>query len=481
MNKGKYLTDYLKNNAKKIGLKKALICQDKTLNWSELYADSNNIESFLRKHFGDTGKQHVIAIILPNSWQFVVIYYGIISSGHMAMPIDVSFKKLEIDNIINTTKPSLIITDHKHRNYFSSSIKSIIVDDLYRKKFRPVSYKNEFLPPEQQISTLFYASGTTGNPKVIPNTHYNQLWDIESIAKPMGWTGNDTIFIPLPLSHRHGLVIGLLGSLFHGNTVFLQNFFNPDSALELLDSGKISMFLGVPAIYKKLMDHNPEKYYDLNKVRLFESGSSHLSPLLWQEFKDRFGAEIFDRYGTSETGTIALNTLSERSPGVFGCLPKGVKIRIENNEELSTKSPGLFPGYYKNEKATKANFASDGWWRSGDIFLKENNKLKLKSRIQEKIMKNGYLVNPRDVEWAMLQNSKIKEIYVTGLQNKESLNDKILFFIVSDMSNREIQEYYKKNLPASWRPDTVFLISNIPKTLTGKPSLAKLMSMVNVG
>ncbi len=478
MIKNKYINDYLEHNAKNIGAKAALVCEDRSLNWSEVYSESNIVSNYLLELLTNQDKQQVVAILLPNSWQFVIGYYGIVTSGHMAMPIDISYKKLEIDNILNKIKPSLIITDHDHLRLFSKKIKTLIVTDIPTKISSFPPRKIHLLPPKQQISTLFYASGTTGKPKAIPNTHRNQLWDVKSISKPMKWTNSDTLLVSLPLSHRHGLVIGILGGLYHGNTTFLQKHFDPDATLNLINSGNISIFFGVPAIYKKLIEHKPKNKYYLDKIRLCESGSSHLPLSLWQNFRDRFGVEIFDRYGTSETGTIALNSLNYRSPCAFNNLPYGVQIKLDINNELLIKSPGLFPGYFQNDKATNDNFTSDRWWRTGDIFILDNNILQLKNRVQEKITKNGYLISPRDIEWAMSKNKLIKDVQVIGMSNNDELNDLIVYFLVSDLSNDAIKDYYKANLPASWRPDLVYMVKELPKTSNGKVSIIKLKELV---
>ncbi len=473
----KYITDYLKDNATKIGSQAALVCADRTLDWSSLLVEAEVIARFISNQV-DFNRKEIVAIFLPNSWQFVASYYGIIMTNHLAMPIDIGYKKLELDNIVAHTQPTIIITDADHLSLFSESKNVFSIDEILNKKQYHLIKNFESLSPEKEISTLFYSSGTTGKPKAIPNTHYNQLWDVEAITKPMGWTSQDTLLLSLPLSHRHGLVIGLLGALYHGNALNLHQHFDAEKTLSTLSSGKISIYLGVPAIYQKLIDHSFGKSYDFSQVRLFESGSSHLPHFLWEAFKKTFNSEIFDRYGTSETGTMALDSLSNKTPGHFSHKPKGVQTRIEQDGELVIKSPGLFPGYYKNKAATKANFTDDGWWRTGDLFVTENTCLVLKSRIQEKIIKNGYYVNPRDIEWALRKNKKIKDIYVLGLQDDQSINDSVIYFIVGAITQDEIERYCKESLPSFWRPDKIILLKAIPKTSTGKPILPALKEII---
>ncbi|MBU1083163.1 acyl--CoA ligase [Patescibacteria group bacterium] len=472
-----YITDYLKQHASAIGTKPALVCQDRTLTWAELWHEVEIATTFLNQKI-PSDKQHVVGLLLPNSWQFVVAHLAILNAGHITMPLDPSYKQMEIDPIVAQIEPVVVITNAKHATNLSTKFPIVLVEQLLNHNLIATDLQRPQLPPDKQIATLLFTSGTTGEPKATPYTHANHLWNIQAVAKLWDWTPKDTILLSLPLSHWHGLVMGLSGGIYLGNTIYLQERFDSEATLATLSSGNISLFMHVPNAYWKLVNHNPDSQYDISQVRLCISGSSFLPPAVWKAFKERFKQEILERYGASETGLVASNSLLGRIPGSVGHLLPNVRIEIQSDGEIGLESPGLFLGYYKNEDATKAKYTSEGWWLTGDIGTFENNVLTLKGRIQEKIKKFGYTIYPRDVEWAMLKNPKVKEIVVLGIQKPNSLNDEITYFINSTLTEAEIEEYCKLNLPSAWRPDKVFFIPEIPKTKSGKPELAKLKSLI---
>jgi len=293
------------------------------------------------------------------------------------------------------------------------------------------------------------------------------------------WTADDSILLSLPLSHWHGLVMGIAGALYHANTVYLHERFSAEDTLAALQGGDISLFMHVPIAYFKLVELAGEQTFDISKVRLCISGSSYLPPAIWHAFKKAYGQDILERYGSSETGLIASNTLDTRIPGVVGRVLPDVTVRVTESGELAMDSPGRFLGYFKNEEATRKNSTSDGLWLTGDIGeFDETGNLKLKGRIQEKIKKLGYTVYPRDVEWALLKNSKIHDAVVIGVQVPGSLSDIMVYFLVTDLSEEEIKAFCKQNLPGAWRPDQLVMLDEVPKTRSGKPKLAQLRAML---
>lgn len=470
MNK-KYISDYLAKNAAELPDKDFLVCNDRTLSWSEALAEAGAISAYLAARLSGR-QQRTICILLPDSWEFVVTYLGITGSGNIAMPIDITFKKLEVNSVVGSIRPDIIIANRQTQSVVDGPV--VLVEDMLAAA-QPSPAIRYHLSPDRQVATLFLSSGTTGRPKAIPNTHTNQLWDVEAIAKPMGWTSSDSLLITLHLAHRHGLVICLLGAIFHGNTVYLEERFSAERTLKTLASGKVSIYSTVPAAYEKLVEFEPNKKFDLSRVRLFASSSSTLPPYLQAAFKARFGRDILDRYGTSETGSIAIKTAATK--GSFGELLAGVKIKLEKGGEVALKSPGLFPGYLDNQQATKRNITKGGWWLTGDIGEMVDGRLVLKGRSKEKISKSGYSIYPQDVEWALRQDSRVREVKVVGVKLKKSLDDKTVAFYAGDIDKAQLEQYSKTNLPRSWRPDVFAKLDALPRTANGKPKLAKLEQM----
>jgi malonyl-CoA/methylmalonyl-CoA synthetase len=469
-----YITDYLKLNADNLGNKTAVTCSGQSLTWQELWRD---VEATSNKLAGKIGadKQQLVSLLMPNSIEYVVAYLAIIHSGHVAVPVDVIYKPLEIEAIIKQIPTALIITDESNRARISSNLPLITLDELMTEEAEgSESFRAD---PKEMIATIFFTSGTTGKPKAAPYTHTNHLWNINVCSQVWDWTSDDSLLISLRLSHWYGSVMGLTGAIYHGNSFYLTDRFDVEDILSILSSGKVSMFTHAPLAYAKMAE--TEKDYDLSKVRLFISGSGPLSPSVWQSFKDRYGQEILEVYGSSETGRIASNLLNERIPGSPGRPLPGVLAKIESDGELAVKSDGLFPGYYQNEPLTAQHLTSDGYWKTGDIASLSEGRIILKGRTHEIIRRMGYTVSPRDIEWALLTNPGIKEVSVLASQTGGSEDDELVYFIVTDMTDGQVEDFCKQSLPSIWRPNKIIKLTELPRTSNGKVSIPKLRAMVN--
>lgn len=472
----KHLTDYLAQQASQRPNKLALSIDQHNFSWRQLHlavlATAGRLEQLLPKR----SDQQIIGLLLPNSWEFVVSYLAIVHLGHIAMPLDPNFKQLEITSVVEQMQPIISITNEYYQPMFPAQPGTHLATQIVQLKGKAPQTTLR-LPVEQQVVSMLFTSGTTGKPKATPYTHANHIWNITAVSELWQWTAADTLLISLPLSHWHGLTMGLSGALYHGNTIYLQERFDPQATLETLSQGHISLFMHVPIAYALITQHQPTKKYDLSPVRLCVSGSSYLPPAIWQAFKDQYGQAILERYGASEMGLLTSNTLASRQPGVVGKPLPDVRIRIEQDGEIAMRSPGLFPGYYHNPEATAQNTTPDGWWLSGDIGeFDDAGNLKLKGRVQEKIKKFGYTIYPRDVEWAMLKHPLVTDIVVVGIQNQglNHMSDKMVYFVVSSASQDSLLAYCKQNLPSFWRPDQIVVLDEIPKSRAGKPKIAEL-------
>ncbi len=476
-----YLTDHLFSNAKTTPSKPAVIFEGNTTTWGELAAmveiGSRNIQKLTEQN-----EQQIIGLLLPNGLDFIITYLSIVHCGHIAMPLDPNFKKTEVMNVVDQMKPYITITNESSIELFSQSQNTVLASTLSE----PVraTEKAPFIriDPSQQYVSMLFTSGTTGNPKATPYSHTNHLWNIAAVSDLWKWTSEDTMLISLALSHWHGLCVGLTGALVHANTVYLHERFDPEATLRTLETGDVSLFMHVPIAYSKIVEHNPTGSYDLSKVRLCISGSSYLPPAMWRHFKERFGHEILERYGASEMGFLTSNLLDSRIPGCVGKPLEGVTLSIQESGEIAMKSPGLFNGYWKNEQATLEHITADGLWLSGDIGeLDADGKLHLKGRVQEKMKKFGYTVYPRDVEWALMQNPDVHDVVVMSVQSEEKLSDEFVYFVVADVSEKEIFAFCKQTMPNYWRPDTIKLLEAIPRTgRASKPALKELRAMITL-
>jgi malonyl-CoA/methylmalonyl-CoA synthetase len=471
----KHIHQYLETNAEKYPDELALVQDDDQFTWQELHTRVTDAAAALSRQLTPSDEQQVVGLLLPNSWEFIVSYLAILRTGHIALPLDPNYKKLEIDGIMEQIVPAVVITDVEHAPLFDEPL---LAEELVTVVVEPNIDAFVKLDANEQVASLLFTSGTTGKPKITQYTHANHMWNITAVSDLWEWTHQDTLLLSLPLSHWHGLVMGLDGALYHGNTMYLHERFDAERTLEILSSGAISLFMHVPIAYSRMIHVDKPERYSLDRVRLCVSGSSYLPPAIWHEFKRLYNQEILERYGASEMGLLVSNPLDDRKPGSVGMRLPDVTIRVTESGELAMKSPGLFPGYYKNEEATKKNITDDGLWLTGDIgTFDDDGRLVLHGRVIEKIKKHGYTVYPRDVEWAVHKMNGIVDIVVIGVQDESNLSDTLVYFVVGSATEEEIQAHAKANMPSAWRPDKIIYLEDVPKTRSGKPIRRELLEM----
>ena len=466
-----HLGDYLARNAQQVGAKTALVTDDNTLSWQQLHEQVAKRVDFFSQALSHE-HQEIVATVMPNSWQLVVTYLAIIEAGHIAMPLDVIYKPLELEAILRQMAPKMTIVDEGNKARLKNA-EVILFSDI---DLGDGESKRLKLAADKQIASLVFTSGTTGKPKAAPYTHSNHIWNIKVCSQAWGWNENDTMLLSIRLAHWYGICMGLSGSLYHGSTLYLEDRFDPSKTLERLSQGDITLFTHIPLAYAKMLEIEGD--YDLSHLRLPISGSAALAPDIWKNFKERFGLEIIECYGSSETGRIASNTYDERLVGSPGKLLDDVEAKLSEAGELLVKSPGLFPGYYNNPSATAKNLDGEGYWHTGDLAEIKDNHVTLKGRLVERIRKQGYSVSPRDVEWALRENPLVQDCFVLGT-NDDSDNSLLVYFVVGQIDKEAVQDYVKQNLPSIWRPDKIIMLDAIPRTSNGKPNLPQLRSMVS--
>jgi acyl-CoA synthetase (AMP-forming)/AMP-acid ligase II len=467
----KYITDFVFENAAKYKDKKVIVCDGKELTAEQLANLVAATAQKIQKNIPASNKQQIVGMLLPNSWEFVVVYLAILHTGNIAMPLDTKYKKQQIHSIIKQLKPKLLITDEDYADLLPKDATMVTCGDVISEEVVDEKQDHLRIDPKKQIASLLFTSGTTGQPKAVPYTHESYIWNIKTVSPLWNWSEKDIVLLALPLSHWHGLAMVFTGGLILGSEVRIQDGFDADRIIDQLISGEITIFSHVPAGYAKLALHKPENnYLTKNKKPLCLSASSPLPPRVWRDFKARFDIEITERYGTSEGGVIAANTPGDHQHGTVGSIIPGVKIKFGEDGAIAVKSPSVFPGYYNHDTNM-----GDGWWFTGDIgYIGDDNRLYIKGRVQEKMKKNGYTVYPRDIEHSLTQLDAIKEAYVIGSQDNNKTSDTITYFIVGDIDEATVMAYAKQNMHTSWRPDKIIMLDSIPKNGNGKTDIKTL-------
>ena len=351
--------------------------------------------------------------------------------------------------------------------------------------------------PDDDLALLLFTSGTTGQPKGVGLTHRNIAANLHALlVDTWHMSAEDRLLHALPPHHLHGLGLGLYGTLYVGNTAVLLDRFDPAVVLTALAQQRISVFMGVPTMYHRMVERMPELAGDVSyaSMRVFISGSAPLSPETFRRFEALSGFRIVERYGLTETAINTSNPLDgERRPGTVGPALPGVEVGIFDPQskqplspgetgEIWVRGPNVFSGYWKNPQATAAAFC-DNWFRTGDLgVLSADNYLTINGRMKELIIVGGTNVTPGEVEAVLETRAGVRECAVAGVPDAD-LGEKVAAFIVpqadQDTATLEtrLRERAEQDLAPYKRPRLYRFLAEIPRNSMGKVERGKLKDM----
>ena len=340
-------------------------------------------------------------------------------------------------------------------------------------------------PDPRSTAMVIYTSGTTGAPKGVSVSRAALAADIDALAQAWQWTADDVLVHGLPLSHVHGLVLGLLGSLRVGNRFVHTGRPTP----EAYAAAGGSLYFGVPTVWSRVAAA-PDAARALSAARLLVSGSAALPVPVFESLAHLSGHAPVERYGCTETLiTVSTRADGERRPGWVGYPLAGMHTRLVGEDgslvphdgetigRLQVRTPTIFDGYLNRPDATAGAFDAGGWYRTGDVAVIDDGGMhRIIGRESVDLIKSGgYRVGAGEIETALLGHPGVVEVAVVGLPD-EDLGQRIVAFIVGDAEPAELIDYVAQQLSIHKRPREVRLVESLPRNAMGKVLKKELMT-----
>ena len=463
------------------------------LTYSQLDREVAQFAGLLAENLVSRGDR--VILFLEKSLLSVVAHLALQKLGAVSVPLNPGFKESEMRYLLHDAAPGLVLSDPEKGGMIRHIDPTLKILELqsrqpYRSPACSATDSEKQLPAPaapDDPALIIYTSGTTGDPKGAVLTHRNLLHDARNIIHIWEITEADRLCHSLPLFHVHGLCFALHTALLSGASIIMPDRFEPQTVLDALankeEDAACTVFMAVPAMYTKLMDHLGENKIDFSHIRLLTSGSA---PLLVQEF-DRirriFGKAPVEREGMSETGMNFSNPLhGDKKPGSIGVPLPGLEVRIVDPEtfadvtpgdvgEIWLKGPGITPGYWQKPEETRATF-EDGWFRTGDLGRRdEEGYYYLTDRIKHIIISGGENVSAKEVETVINRIDGVVESSVVGLpDDKWGERVAAAVYIQPDagLTDSDIKVHCKEHLH-DWKcPKTIRFVDEIPKNTMGK-------------
>ena len=446
-----------------------------------------------------------VAQFMPNSLELVYSIVGNFKNGSIVVPMNIGFKEQEIYHILSDSEAKLVITDRERLPIVKNvknrlpKLKYIILTDAKETGtyyFNDLIKKSSGKKPSVKIrdkdySIIFYTSGTTGKPKGAALTQKNVVSGMKALEQAWRLSKDDIFLLTLPLYHIHGIGVALLTSLDVGNFTILTKKFAAEEVPETIQKRKVTLFMGVPTMYFKLLEIENLERYDLSSMRLFVSGSAPLSAELFCKLKKALGHEILERAGMSESMMNFSNPYDgKRIPGSVGpCLP-GVKVKITDKNyknvpvdkegEILIKGPNVFYGYWRKPELNREIFRN-GWFVTGDLGkIDKNGCVYILGRSKDMIISGGINIYPREIEDVIESMPQVRECAVVGVPDKE-FGESVKAYIVlnsgSKLKEDDVIDYCKEKLASFKKPKYVEFLDALPKNTMGKIIKEELRKM----
>jgi len=334
------------------------------------------------------------------------------------------------------------------------------------------------------VAVLLFTSGTAGAPRAAMLTHGNLLANIDQARSITSRTGpGDVVYGVIPSHHIFGLNVVLGGSLAAGATVVLVQRFDPATALESIRARGVSVIPGVPTLWSAFAHFDEAPPDAFAGVRLALSGAAKLPVSVAERIEQRFGLRIAEGYGLTEASPIV--TSSVGMTPVFGSVGRvldGIELRLvddDGNEalvgdagEIWVRGPNVFAGYLDDPDATARVLTADGWLRTGDIGMcDEDGRLYLVDRAKDLVIVSGFNVFPAEVEEVLLAHPDVADVGVVGVPHPHTGEAVKAYVVVADGASLDedaLVEHCRDHLARYKCPAKILFVDELPRSLAGK-------------
>lgn len=490
----------------------ALAIDDVTGTWS--YSQLHSAAAGVSKALLANGIQHGdrIAIWSPNLPQWIIACLGLQSIGAVLVPLSPRFQGGEAGDILRRSGVKAL--------FYYPQLEQGAVADLLAEQNLPnltlriaiqsegrvdsaavtwdqflsagADYCDQELKQAQQAvngddnADILFTSGTTGKPKGVVCSHQQNIRVFSEWVNTVGLRSDDIYLGINPFFHSFGYKAGWLASILAGSTMVPMRSFDKDELLTVIQQKRISMWPGAPSIYEMILAHPARKNYDLSSLRLGVTGAASVPVTLVEAMRGELGFEVVvTAYGLTESCGVVSICRQDDPPEVVattsGKAIAGVEVKCVDpattqevarglEGEIWVRGYNVMKGYFEMPEASQQAITADGWLRTGDIGVMDNNDyLRITDRLKDMYIMNGENVYPAEVEQTIFALEQVAQVAVVGVAKLPQGEVGVAFVVPNaEISEQSIIDYCQQNLASYKVPFKVFFVEVLPLNAAGK-------------
>ncbi|AFV76808.1 acyl-CoA synthetase (AMP-forming)/AMP-acid ligase II [Thermus oshimai JL-2] len=517
--KARPLPELLRENAARYPKKVALEFLGRSLTYEALWREAEAFAKGLQEAGLPRGAR--VAIMLPNSPQFVIAFYGALLGGYVAVNTNPMYTPRELRHqLLDSGAEALVILDQLLPRYQEIALeaplkllvrtgiqdylpfpKNLLYPFLQKRKgawpktLMGVPWR-AFLRPGRpspvaldldDLALLQYTGGTTGVAKGAMLTHRNLASNALQVRAwiPDFREGEEVVLGAIPFFHVYGMTVAMNLALLGGAKLVLLPRPEIGPIVEAIEKHKVTLFPGVPTLYVAFNNFPGIEGRNLRSVRACISGSAPLPLEVAERFEKLTGAKLVEGYGLTEASPVThCNPLyGKRKLGSVGLPFPGVEAKVVDEEgkevpfgevgELIVKGPNVMKGYWNRPDET-SRALKDGWLFTGDLArMDEEGYFYIVDRKKDMIIAGGYNIYPREVEEVLYQHPAVQEAAVVGVPDPYRGETVAAFLVLKPeyqgkVTEKDLEAFCRENLAAYKVPRIIRFRESLPKSSVGK-------------
>ncbi|MEU5755901.1 FadD3 family acyl-CoA ligase [Streptomyces sp. NPDC047829] len=464
------IPELVRSAADRFGDDEAVVDGDLRLSFSEL---ANRVRrtagAFASAGVGPGDR---VALWAPNSAEWIVAAFGLLTAGGVLIPVNTRFRDEEAHDIVVRGGAKALLVQNGFLDREFTAPPGVPVIDVKKDGFLASGQPLEREVSEDDLADIVFTSGTTGRPKGVMTTHgqtlrlYAEWCDLAQLRQ------GDRYLMVNPFFHIFGYKAGLVASLMRGATALPLAVFDADRVLELVEKERVTVLPGPPTLYHSLLEAGGKR--DLSSLRVAVTGSADIPVELVRRITTELPfTHLMTGYGLTEAGTVTASRPGDPYEAVattVGRPCKGFAVRIADDGEVLVRGYAVMRGYLDDPDATAEAIDEDGWLHTGDLGeLDQDGRLRIVGRKKDMFIVGGFNAYPAEIESFLLEHPDVAQVAVVGVPDAR-LGQVGKAFVVrrGETTESELIAWAKERMAGFKVPRRIEFRSDLPLTATGK-------------